>query len=334
VEPLLVLSLLISFFLTLFFMPLWVKKTKQIGLVWEDMHKKGHPKNVSGSGGVGVLFGFVLGVLFYIAIRTFYFKSTEYLIEIFATLASVLIVSFIGLIDDILGWRRGGLTKKSRIFVLIFAAVPLMVINAGVSVMFGRDFGLLYPLILIPLGIIGTSATFNFIAGYNGLESRQGILILGALAFVAWKTGNGWIGIVALSMVASLLAFYIFNKVPAKIFPGDTLTYAVGALIAIMAILGNMERIAVFFFIPYIIEVCLKTRGKLKKESLAKLNEDGSLETPYKKIYGLEHLAIKVLKKIKKSKKVYEKDVVLFINIFQILIIALGLLLFNGKIFG
>ncbi|MFH1326522.1 MAG: glycosyl transferase family 4 [archaeon] len=315
-------------------MPLWVKKTKQIGLVWEDMHKKGHPKNVSGSGGVGVLFGFVLGVLFYIAIRTFYFKSTEHLIEIFAALASVLIVSFIGLIDDILGWRRGGLTKKSRIFVLIFAAIPLMVINAGVSIMFGKDFGLLYPLILIPLGIVGTSATFNFIAGYNGLETRQGILILGALAFVAWKTGNSWLGIVALSMVASLFAFYIFNKVPARIFPGDTLTYAVGALITTIAILGNMERIAVFFFIPYIVEVFLKARGKLKKESFAKVNSDGSLEMPYNKIYGLEHLAIKILKNIKKQGKVYEKDVVWFINLIQILVITIGFLFFNGKIFS
>ena len=128
-------------------------------------------------------------------------------------------------------------------------------------------------------------------------------------------------------MVASLIAFYIFNKYPAKVFPGDILTYSIGALIASIAILGDIEKIAVFFFIPYIIETGLKLRGKLVKESFAKVNKDGSLEMPYKKIYGLEHLAILILKKTKPSKKVYEKDVVYLINGFQILIIILGFLL-------
>ena len=45
---------------------------------------------------------------------------------------------------------------------------------------------------------------------------------------------------------------------------------------------------------------------------------------PYYKIYGLEHLAIKILKKIKPTKKVYEKEVVYLINGFQIIIILLG----------
>jgi UDP-N-acetylglucosamine--dolichyl-phosphate N-acetylglucosaminephosphotransferase len=127
-------------------------------------------------------------------------------------------------------------------------------------------------------------------------------------------------------MVASLFAFYIFNKCPAKIFPGDALTYSVGALIASVAILGNIEKIAVFFFIPYIIEVILKIRGKLEKESFAKLNADGSLSLPYKKIYGLEHLAIWILERVKPSKKVHERDVVYLINSFQVVIIVIGLL--------
>jgi UDP-N-acetylglucosamine--dolichyl-phosphate N-acetylglucosaminephosphotransferase len=331
VEPLLIIALLLSFFLTLFFMPLWIKGTKKVGLVGKDLHKV-EETPVSEAGGVGMLFGFICGVLIYIAIKTFYFNSVENLIEIFAALTSILIISFVGLIDDVLGWKLG-LTRKTRILFLIFAAIPLVVINGGISVMFGRDFGLLYPLVIIPLGIVGASATFNFIAGYNGLETSQGILILAALALVAWFTGNSWLSMVALVMVAALLAFYLFNKTPAKIFPGDALTYAVGALIAIMAILGNMERIAVFFFLPYIIETVLKVRGKLKKESFAKLKQDGSLDMPYKKIYGLEHLAIKILKKIKKDGKVYEREVVWAINIFQILVIILGFILFQNKIF-
>ncbi|MBU0959405.1 MAG: glycosyl transferase family 4 [Nanoarchaeota archaeon] len=324
-DPLLTIALLVSFFLTLFFLPLWIRGAKRAGLVGRDLHKT-DKREIAEAGGTTVLFGFVFGVLVYIAIKTFYFKSSDNVIELFAIIASVLIMGFIGLMDDVLGWKIG-LTRKTRIFFLIFAAIPLVVINAGESVMMNIDFGILYPLILIPIGMIGTSA-FNFIGGYNGLESSQGILILTGLAIVTWATGNSWLSVVALCMVATLIAFYFFNKTPARVFPGDTLTYPIGALIAVMAIMGNIEKIAVFFFIPYILETILVVRGRLKKESYSKVNSDGSLDCAYDKIYGLEHVAVKVLQKINKDKKAYEKQVVYLINAFQIIIILIGFVLF------
>jgi len=328
VDIILLIPLLLSFFMALFLMPFWIKKAREIGLVWEDMNKPEHPKNVAGSGGVSVFLAFILGVLTYIAIKTFYFKSKDNIIEIFASLSVILVISFIGILDDLLGWRRGGLSAKSRLALLLFASIPLIVINAGESNLMGIELGLLYPLVIIPIGIVGASATFNFLAGYNGLETSQGILILSALSLVTFTTGEKWLTIIVLCMIASLIPFYIFNKHPARVFPGNIVTYSVGGLIAIIAILGNLEKIAIFFFIPYILETILKVRGKLKKESFAKVNPDGSLEMPYEKIYGLEHLAIKILKKIKPSKKVCEKEVVYLINGFQILIIVLGMILF------
>ena len=332
-EFILFIPILASFFITLFFMPLWIKKVKKIGLVWEDMNKKEHLKNVAGSGGLIVLFGFIGGILFYIAIKTFILKTDITTVEIFALLTTILIAGTIGFIDDILGWVRGGLSARFRIFLLFFAAIPLMVINAGESTMMGIEFGLFYPLFFIPLGIIGASTSFNFLAGYNGLEASQGIIILSALAFVTWATGNSWLSLICLCMVVSLLAFYIFNMYPAKVFPGDILTYSVGAMIAVIAILGNIEKIAVFFFIPYIIETGLTVRGKLNKQAFGEPQEDGSLEPKYSKNYHLPHVAIRLLKKIKKDKKVYEKEVVYLINLFQILIVFLGLVLFRGAIF-
>lgn len=324
-DLILIIPLLLAFFATFFVIPAWIKRAKKAGLTGKDMHKK-DKKEIAEAGGITVLFGFVSGVLVYIAIKTFYFKGLDInLIEILALLSSVLIVGIIGLIDDILGWKIG-MNKRIRIILLIFASIPLAVINAGHSTMMGIEFGILYPLFLVPLGIVGASATFNFLAGYNGLEASQGILILSALAIVNYITGTPGLSLICLIMVVCLSAFLIYNKTPAIIFPGDVLTYPVGALIAIIAILGNIEKIAVIFFIPYIIEVVLKTRGKLEKQSFAKLNSSGYLETPYDKIYGLEHFAIKVLKKIKPSKNVKEQDVVYFINAIQIVFILIGFL--------
>jgi len=329
-EPLLVIILILSFFVTLTFIPNWINIAKRGGFVGKDVNKTEKTK-VAEAGGICVMIGFVLGVLGYICAKIFVFKTEENTLEIFALLCSIILVSFIGFVDDLAGWKIG-LTKNTRIWLLILAAFPLVAINAGESVMMGINLGVFYFLVLF-IGFVGATTTFNFLAGYNGLEASQGILILSGLAIATFFTDNSWLSVICLTMVMCLSAFYIYNKYPAKVFPGDILTYSVGALIAIVAILGNIEKIAVFFFIPYIIETGLKIRGKLKKESFAKVNKDNSLEMPYDKIYGLEHLAIKLLKKIKRDKKTYEKEVVYLINLFQIMVISLGFFIFRNSIF-
>jgi len=330
----LLITISIGFFITLFTIPIWIKRAKQVGLIGKDMNKFENKTAVE-AGGISVLLGFTLAILFYVAVNTFYFNRYDNVIQIFSLLCSILIVGFIGFADDILGWKIG-LTRNVRLLFLIFAAIPLMVINAGISTIsipfFGIvEFGLFYPLILIPLGIVGTTATFNFLAGFNSLEAGQGIIFLSALSIVSYFTGNAWLSVILLCMVAALIAFLIFNMYPAKVFPGDILTYPIGALIAISAILGNFEKIALFFFIPYIIEVGFKLRGKLKKESFGKPLKDGTLELKYNKLYGLTHISIYFLKKI--GVKPTEKSVVYAIWTFQILVILVGFIIFRNGIF-
>lgn len=334
-ELILLLPFILSFAITILLLPLWIKKARNIGLLWEDMNKKDNKKDVAGSGGLIVITGFTLSVLFYIAIKTFYLNSNENIVEIFALTTTILLLSLIGIVDDLLGWHSGGLSKKFRLLLCIFAAVPLMVINAGngeinLPILGIVNLGVLYPLFLIPLGIVATSTTFNFLAGFNGLEASQGIILLSGMSLIAYLTGSSWITIIGLCMIFSLIAFWIFNRNPASIFPGDVLTYPIGGLIGIMAILGNFEKIALIFYIPYIIEVILKARGKLHIQSFGKPNKDNSLELPYSKIYGMTHFSIWFLKKFKR--KVYENEVVILINVIQILFILIGVLIFIGNV--
>ncbi|PIN94026.1 glycosyl transferase family 4 [Candidatus Pacearchaeota archaeon CG10_big_fil_rev_8_21_14_0_10_31_24] len=332
-EYILLIPIIVSFLITLMVTPSWIRRAHNAGLVGKDMHKfKGNL--VAEAGGINVVAGFIIGVLIYIALKTFYFEQSIDVLETFALISVIMMVSFIGLIDDLLGWKIG-LGNKVRLGLVLFAAIPLIVINAGsseVSLPFigAINMGLLYPLLVIPIAVIGTSTTFNFLAGYNGLEARQGILILGALAFASWFTGSHWLSVILTCMIASLLAFLIFNSYPARVFPGDVLTYSIGALIASIAILGNLEKFALFIFIPNILEVFLKLKGKLKKESFALAQEDGSIKQRYNKIYGLEHLGIYI---IGKFKKVYENDVILFVNLIQIIVIILAFIIFKEGIF-
>lgn len=330
------IPLILSFLVAFFLMPVWIKKANSMGLVWEDMQKN-NKQRAAGSGGIIVLLAFISGIFFFVAYRVFLFSDTTFLVELLSILLVVVFASGIGLIDDLIGWKRGGLGKLSRMALLLLTAVPLVAINAGrdlVAIPFiGQvSLGLLYPLLFIPIGIVGATSTYNFLAGCNGLEAGQGILILTAMSLVAYFTGHSWISIVALCMVFALFAFLLFNFYPAKVFPGDSMTYAAGSLIAALAIVGNFERVAVFFFIPYIIETFLKSRGRLKRYSFGKIMPDGSLDLQYPQLYSLNHVAIWSMKKM--NIKPTERKVVFFILGFQILIIILGFVIFHEGIFN
>ena len=331
----LLVPLVLSFLITFFLLPTWIRRAKNAGIAGRDVHKESDAL-VAESGGVTVLVGFVFSVLIFIAIQTFYYDSTKNILEILALLSVVLMASFIGFVDDILGWKIG-LNKKSRLVLLIFVSIPLVAINAGKDIIalpfFGTvGLGWVYPLIFIPLGIVGATATYNFLAGFNGLEAGQGILILTAMALVAYFNGYSWLAIVALCMAAALFAFLFFNFYPAKVFPGDSLTYTVGSLIAVLAIIGSFERVAVFFFIPYIFEVFLKLRGGLVKQSFAKRMPDGSLDLQYSRLYSLNHVSIWVMKKL--GVRPTERKVVFCVWGFQILIIIAGFIIFREGIFN
>ena len=322
-----------SFVLTLTILPLWIRKARQVDMLWEDMNKYDHPKNVASSGGLVVVMSFILSVLLYIGLKTFIYTGTLRIVEIFALLTMILILSLVGLTDDLLGWKSGGLSTRMRIGLAIMASVPLVVINAGSHVVdlpfLGViNLGIIYPILVIPLAIGFVSTTYNFLAGFNGLEAGLGVLIIGYLSFVAYVTGSPWLAVIGLSMVASLLAFLIFNWYPAKVFPGDILTYSVGALLVGMAVLGNFEKIAIIVFIPFLIEVVLKLRGGLEKHSFGKPQKNGGLKLKYKKVYGLSHFSIWFLSKLKK--KVTERDVVYMIYAIEIIFILIAsLTLFN-----
>jgi UDP-N-acetylglucosamine--dolichyl-phosphate N-acetylglucosaminephosphotransferase len=304
----LIFSFAASFLVTLFILPFWIIKARKTNLTGQDMHKV-NKKQVAEMGGVVVLLGFLIGVLSYIAIRIFFFQTQTNVTPILAIFTAILIAGIIGIIDDILGWKMG-LKQWQKPLLTLLVAAPIMAVNAGTRVMsipfIGNiDLSIFYPLIIIPIFILVGTNGFNMLAGYNGLEAGMGMIILSTLAYFSWLNNSPWLTVVALCMVSTLAAFWLFNKYPAKIFPGDTLTYTVGALAAAIAIFANIEKIFLILFIPYIIQFFLKLRGRFKKESFARVKEDKTLIPRYKNIYGVENLTVKILNwlKIKTTEK-------------------------------
>ena len=161
--------------------------------------------------------------------------------------------------------------ETKPLFTLI-AAIPLMVVNAGFTIMylpfgFRVELGILFPLLIIPIGVVGASNMVNMLAGYNGMEAGMGIVYIGMLGLFAYINNRDVAALIALVIFFSLLAFYIYNKYPAKILPGDSLTYLLGGSIAVIAIVGNIERAAIVSSVPFFIEFILKARGGFKMQS-------------------------------------------------------------------
>lgn len=203
----------LSFLITFISLPHWIKRAKERGLVGQDFHKRDN-REVAELGGIVVVFGTSLALLLYIALETFYFHG-HFAVLFLATIASLLMATVIGIIDDILGWRLG-LKQREKVAFSFLIPIPIMVINAGHSTMtfpfLGPiNLGLAYPLIIVPVGIIGSVNGFNMLAGYNGLEAGLGTIILTTLGLIAWHQKAYPASLFSAILVASLIAFLFYN---------------------------------------------------------------------------------------------------------------------------
>ncbi len=288
---------ILAFFVSLIVAKPIIRYLKTIGLVVKDMNKQNKPL-VPISGGLVVFSGIIVSVFAYIFVQTFIFKRQLYFVEIFAFLTTIFLITFIGLIDDLLIKKSkiasAGLKQWQKPLLTLIASIPFIVTNAGVTRMslpfIGTiDFGLLYPLVLVPIGVVGASNMVNMLAGYNGLEAGLGIIYFGMLGAYAYVHEIYIAALICFVLVGSLLAFLIFNFYPAKILPGDSLTYLLGASLASVAILGNMEKAALICAIPFFIEFLLKARSKFKADSYGYFKQ-GKIFSKYKKIYSLPHI--------------------------------------------
>jgi len=305
-------SLVVSFLTTFIVTPRIIVFLRAAQIVAVDLHKKEKPKIPTG-GGICVGAGILAGVLFYVGVTTFSFAapfspSTQIAsILLLAVVSSVLIATLGGLLDDLNVRTRAVPTKDGMNVKIGFpqwvkplltlpAAVPLMVIRAGTTKMALTivgviDLGILYPLVIVPIGFVGASNVVNMLGGFNGLEAGMGVVYTLSLGLFAWITGGTQAAILLLTACAALLAFLRYNWCPAKILSGDSLTYLLGSLVASGVIIGNMEKAALIVMIPFVIEFFLKARRKFKASSLGKLRADGKLDSPYgKKIYSWTHV--------------------------------------------
>lgn len=330
--PLVFICAFLSFFVVWLLTPWLIRYLRRIGLVVQDANKQ-HKPLVPLSGGLAVFSGFFVGMMFFIFYRTFFSDAvntgilldTYDLLLLLSGITTILIITFVGFLDDLIirpdKESSSGLRQWQKPLLTLGAAVPLMVVNAGVSTMLvpfvGHvKFGILYPLVLIPLGVVGASNMVNMLAGFNGMETGMGLIYIGMLGLYAYMHNRLIAALIAFLLWSALLAFFFYNTYPAKILPGDSLTYLLGGSLAVIAILGNMERAALIAAIPFFIEFILKLRSRFKAASYG-YYKDGKVMSHYTKIYSLVHLFTITGKYTEKRITLFMMLIVLFFSLLM-----------------
>lgn len=337
----LLVPLAVAFLATYLVIPAFMRFFLRLGVIATDVQKPGKP-SIPIAGGIPVFFGFTLGTLLFIAANTFVTRTPLNLVNVFAAILSASLITLVGFFDDLNVMRRKvaigsgtidykvGLAQWQKPLLTLAAAVPLMAVSAGVTKMslplLGEmEFGVLYPLVLIPVAVVCVSNATNMLAGINGLEAGSTSIALAALGGFLWWQGRFEGAAIALCAVAAQLAFLKFNWFPAKIFPGDSLTYFSGAVFVSAVIIGNAEKLGIIIFTPWIIEAFLKLRGRFKFHSYGNLQRDGSLKAPYKKIYSLTHVAMKLPRWLGLKCGFKERQIALLLILFEAIACAVAL---------
>ena len=298
---------IVSFVLTFIALPPLIRKLNNRGFKSQDMNKE-HKPLVAKFGGIAVFLGFLVAFLLPLQL-----SPQQIAVNVLLVAAlSISLIAFLGFADDVLS-----IPDIYRVLLPLFAALPLMLLKVGTDTMalpfigtVNLDFGSImlpfigavglnmYVLILIPIGVVACSNLVNLLAGFNGLEAGQGIIIslfLIALLMLGGLDANKVTMVFLLiALIGALAAFMLFNWYPAKVFPGNIVTYLIGATVAVVVIVGNVERAGAILLAPQIIEFFLKALSKFKAENFGtcvngKLTYKGAT-------HSLTHLIMKAMK--------------------------------------
>jgi UDP-N-acetylmuramyl pentapeptide phosphotransferase/UDP-N-acetylglucosamine-1-phosphate transferase len=223
-----ILSGLLAFSITFLSIPVIIEVAKTKNLYDEPNGRKVHHIVTPTLGGLGIFAGFVLASLL-CAI-----PSSDGIIQYI--FASVMIIFFIGIKDDIL------ITTASKKLVGQVLAAAIIIYFGGIRIdnLYGfmgiHELNKISSILFTLFSIVVITNSFNLIDGVDGLAGSLGLfssLIFGVYFFI---TGQMVYAIMAISLVGSIGAFLIFNFHPAKIFMGDTGSLLIGLLNAIFVI--------------------------------------------------------------------------------------------------
>jgi UDP-N-acetylglucosamine--dolichyl-phosphate N-acetylglucosaminephosphotransferase len=238
-------------------------------------------------GGIAVVVGFFAGVSVVVALNGI--KNINLLN---VSLSAALGAAFVGMMDDLFDLRQRHKAFLPFVIALPFASAadPHVVVPHLFDLNFGP-----WMLLVAAFAVTCAANAANMLEGFNGLGTGLGIIMsftLIILCIIHDRLDGAYL---LIPLLGALIAFLYFNRHPAKIFPGDTMTLFMGATIAVAGMLSNLQVQTAFIFVPMIVEFFLKLRGHFEAENYCSESGNAFLEY-HGKIESLTHVFMKHLK--------------------------------------
>ncbi|NLY70569.1 MAG: undecaprenyl/decaprenyl-phosphate alpha-N-acetylglucosaminyl 1-phosphate transferase [Clostridiales bacterium] len=237
--PLVFISFLVAFVITLVLTPLAIKIAPKIGAM--DVPKddrRMHTESMPRFGGIAIFIGSMAAMFFILPIEV---TSGVKGIAIGAT-----IILIMGIVDDI--WS---LSAKIKLAIQILCACILFASSVRISFIsdpFGDGY-IYFPwfvsLVVTVIWIVGITNTINLIDGLDGLAAGVSFIATVCIAYIAYIHGRYEIAMAFMALAGSCLGFLPWNFHPAKIFMGDGGSLYLGFMIASISVLSPMKSATV-----------------------------------------------------------------------------------------
>lgn len=220
---------------------------QRLGIVDQPDHRKIHTTPIPRIGGIGIIFGFFAGILFFdLAVGLLpeftgaIPKANTYL------LTGAIVIAVTGLVDDF-----RGISFRQKLVVQSLVAV--FIIKAGYRLHF--DFGI-FPgyasALSIPITfiwIIGVTNAVNLIDGLDGLAGGVFLIALITITACLMLAGQAIPFIMVFCITGAVLGFLLVNWHPAKVFMGDTGSLFLGYIIACYSLQATAVSSGFFIFL-------------------------------------------------------------------------------------
>lgn len=231
-----------AFFLVLVATPSLIKVAKLKHLVDEPGEaRKLHRRSVPTIGGIMIFAGTIIGYCLWFPSKEGWLLGNNYypieaLNEFKYLVASMFILFFLGLKDDIIGVSP---SKKLLVHMLV-GFILVYVADIRITQFWG-----LFGVDSLPYWLSITLSVFvyivivnaiNLIDGVDGLAAGFGFIASIAFAYWFYKTGDQPLALLAMGLAGALLGFLIYNFQPAKLFMGDSGSLIIGLVLFVLAV--------------------------------------------------------------------------------------------------
>ena len=221
----------ITLLITLLGVPINIRFSKKTGLMDNPCSRSIHSKSVALAGGLSFAIPIILCE---IVLALLFVEFREKFLEV--AVGSIMI-TFLGFMDD-----KKQFTARYKLIFQIAIASFMYFCGYRMNLLtnpFGNDIVLKqfsYPFTVIWYVIVINA--INLIDGIDGLAAGICAIVAGVILAVGLISGNSFIIILSVLLLAGCLGFLKYNFFPAKIFMGDTGALFLGFTIATICIAG------------------------------------------------------------------------------------------------